>query len=410
MEIRAVLAVLAVVGGMSLATPASARTWYIEKDGSGDFTVIQEAVDAAVSGDTIRIGPGRFDDYTTDYSHPPAVFDICVMVENKDLIIVGAGAGSTIIGFSTYPATPRDSAGITCWPLNELVVQDLSVENVLYGAYVVSQSFVFQRCGFRNSTIQGCVGVSGENLQGGLVSDCLFESLWQGVGPIYICPNGIVVENCNFTNCHTGFEAQYSSSQNMLLDRCTFINCYDGAGIDYGAGGEIRDCVFSGQADGGGIVFAESGDVRAVGNEIDITGNLFGEGILVVPRSTSSIVVTGNIFRSNKSCVYIARPGDVSFHGNHILPQGEGYAVRTYEYDDEELHYPEPVHIDLTENYWGTTDVDEIAARILDYHTNPNYEVIVDFQPMADGPVPTQVRTWSDVKAMWGAGAEGGGK
>ena len=44
---------------LGLALPVAARTWRVEKDGSGDFTVIQDAVDAAAAGDTIRIGPGR---------------------------------------------------------------------------------------------------------------------------------------------------------------------------------------------------------------------------------------------------------------------------------------------------------------------------------------------------------------
>ena len=35
------------------------RTWVVELDGSGDFTVIQDAVDAAADGDTIFIGPGH---------------------------------------------------------------------------------------------------------------------------------------------------------------------------------------------------------------------------------------------------------------------------------------------------------------------------------------------------------------
>ncbi len=403
------IAVLAFVSAISLPTPAIARTWYVEKDGSGDFTVIQEAVDAAVSGDTIRIGPGRFDDYMHDYSHPPANYDICVMVVDKDLTITGAGADATVIGFSAYPGTPHDTAGIAGWPINGLMVQDLTVENVLDGISVIAHSFLIERCSFRNTSIQGCTGVVGDNLSGGLIRDCAFESLFQGVEPLDFCPNGIVVENSSFTNCHIGFGAEYSGCRNMLVNGCTFSDCRIGAGIDFGASGEIRNCVFNGQSENA-ISFEESHEVRAVDNDVDIAGSQYGLGILIIPLSTSSVEVTGNIFQSNMACVYQSGPGDVSFHGNHILPQGDGYAVRTYLFDNEQLHYPEPAHIDLTENYWGTTDVAEIAARILDYHTNPNYEVIVDFEPMADGPVPTQVRTWSDVKAMWGAGIEEGGK
>src|SRR6056297_2632943 len=49
---------------MVLASLAPAATWTVERDGTGDFTVIQEAVDVAADGDTIRIGPGRYDEKT----------------------------------------------------------------------------------------------------------------------------------------------------------------------------------------------------------------------------------------------------------------------------------------------------------------------------------------------------------
>ncbi|MBE0568033.1 MAG: hypothetical protein IH621_18915 [Krumholzibacteria bacterium] len=54
---------LLVATAFVLTTGAEARTWRVEKDGSGDYTVIQDALDAAASGDTIQIGPGRFEDF-----------------------------------------------------------------------------------------------------------------------------------------------------------------------------------------------------------------------------------------------------------------------------------------------------------------------------------------------------------
>ena len=54
---------------IGLVVPASvaARTWQVAQDGSGDFAVIQDAVDAAEDGDVIEIGPGRYLDYQTIY-------------------------------------------------------------------------------------------------------------------------------------------------------------------------------------------------------------------------------------------------------------------------------------------------------------------------------------------------------
>ena len=55
-----VLGALLVLGAVQ---PSEARTWRVEKDGTGDYSILYEAVDAAASGDTILIGPGRFEDY-----------------------------------------------------------------------------------------------------------------------------------------------------------------------------------------------------------------------------------------------------------------------------------------------------------------------------------------------------------
>ena len=40
-----------------------AKTWTVEKDGSGDFEIIQDALDAAADGDTVLVGAGRYDTF-----------------------------------------------------------------------------------------------------------------------------------------------------------------------------------------------------------------------------------------------------------------------------------------------------------------------------------------------------------
>ena len=62
---------------------ASASTWLVEKDGSGDFAVIQDAVDASAEGDTIKIGRGRYEDFF-DFEAPawtePAVIGVTKLI------------------------------------------------------------------------------------------------------------------------------------------------------------------------------------------------------------------------------------------------------------------------------------------------------------------------------------------
>ena len=79
------------------AANAPAAVWRVEKNGSGDFTIIQHAVDASASGDTILIGPGRYDDRFL-WGNPPWQQHTRVLVTRSDLTLIGAGADRTIIG------------------------------------------------------------------------------------------------------------------------------------------------------------------------------------------------------------------------------------------------------------------------------------------------------------------------
>lgn len=49
---------LAAFGVLVFVSTASARTWYVAADGSGDAPTIAAAVDSTVSGDVILVGPG----------------------------------------------------------------------------------------------------------------------------------------------------------------------------------------------------------------------------------------------------------------------------------------------------------------------------------------------------------------
>lgn len=44
------------LGLLALACSAHATTWRVEKDGTGDFTIIQDALDAAADADTVLVG------------------------------------------------------------------------------------------------------------------------------------------------------------------------------------------------------------------------------------------------------------------------------------------------------------------------------------------------------------------
>jgi len=93
--ITALLAVL-------LATQSIAATYRVELDGSADFTNLQPAVDAAATGDTIQIGPGRWDQYVM-YEAPGWTDQVVVAVDYKNLTLIGSGQDVTYLGPEVAP-------------------------------------------------------------------------------------------------------------------------------------------------------------------------------------------------------------------------------------------------------------------------------------------------------------------
>jgi pectin methylesterase-like acyl-CoA thioesterase len=77
--------------------------WRVERDGSSDFTSIQPAIEAAAEGDTILIGPGRYDEFF-EVQTPGWTEPVVVWVNKDNLTIIGADPEQTIIGPEEYYA------------------------------------------------------------------------------------------------------------------------------------------------------------------------------------------------------------------------------------------------------------------------------------------------------------------
>ena len=60
-----------------------------------------------------------------------------------------------------------------------------------------------------------------------------------------------------------------------------------------------------------------------------------------------------------------------------------------------------PTYFHLENNYWGTTDAEEIQAHMYDGHFQQFSNMFVLFEPFEGGPVPTQKSSWGSLKAMY---------
>ena len=158
---------------------AVATTWHVEQDGSGDFTVIQAAVDAASSGDVIMIGPGRY----TGLSYQNSV---ALLPGDRDLTLIGAGADVSILSGEALDGT-QGVSGLTRYGESDryLEIKDLAFEHFSdWAVYANGGEVVVSGCDVAASCTQG-VFIRSES--GGRLENSCLRSWFTG---IHVAANG----------------------------------------------------------------------------------------------------------------------------------------------------------------------------------------------------------------------------
>ena len=186
-----------VVAGLVSVSPVAARTWRVEKDGSGDYTTIQPAVNGASPGDTIRLGVGRWTEYAPlDSQGLKWIENVYVHVTVDSLTLTGAGADQSIIGPTTVIQPPAE------WPkgicslrgIKRLRVEKLTVEHIRDGMYVSEGLLQVSNCIFRGG-------------HGGIIS-------WG--------ERGNIIESCQFLDNTDNGIIGFSGAGGFIVSRCVF--------------------------------------------------------------------------------------------------------------------------------------------------------------------------------------------
>ncbi len=377
---------LAIALVLVLPLNALAATFTVRKDGSGDFAVVQQALDAVASGDTILIGPGDFADPTTislpGYSYPVVSYAV---VRTTELTIIGSGAGTTAIGPTTFEGggVPNTPQGLTCDMANaRLTIRNLTVGNcelgllvkgVLYmsdcqihntniGMYWLPSGSggILQRTNFTGTWALGSLGIGdGTAAPGGLVEDCSIPGTLQARGV-----QGLTVRDCALGSVYLMLGAS------MNLSRCSTSASGPGVMLAVGAGGYcgVDDCV-----------------IRGVSSALTIDSSAPG----------ARFVVSNSRLEGGTGAILWARSGSgpCVVHGSDLV-KGTGAAVRC------DISSSSVVHV-LTDNWWGTSSASEIASWIVDNSDDPNIGAVVLYTPFAGQSVPVESTTWGDLKALW---------
>ena len=361
---------------------AHGYTWHVEEDGSGYTTILQVAIDAAAEGDTILIGPGRYDDFFD--AHAPGWTEPAVAWVNKDnLTIIGSGPEETIIGSEEFyqPAGTHPKV-ICCVDDMQFICRGVKIENSYEGIYWAYGNLQVYDCAFSTCDIEICIFNEG----GTLVENSTFETVggyYRGV--LSFNPaRDILVNNCRFSG--NGTAIQFGGTEEGVVTDCEFDG---GLGVAFSSSssGSVTGCVINGE---GGFSVTTGSNAYLFDNEV------YGRLSALVVSGWSQVVGSNCVFAggSISGTLNITSASVVSLNGCHILKE-DNYAVNL------EIFYYEPIEQDLTGNYWGTTDVDSIAEWIWDVKDDPAIHSTVNYLPIAEGPVPTENTTWSDVKTLF---------
>jgi Right handed beta helix region len=372
-------------------SPVWAATYTVEKDGSGDFTVIQDAVDAASAGDTILIGPGRFNNEQL-ITIPGWSNIVRVLINKEDLTLIGSGIGNTIIGPEEPWVQGEDvDRGITGGPYfgsTTFHVEGISFEN-MYNGIISYNAFdlTVNSCSF--SKIQYMVYVGGGGILN--VNDCLFNDLLMGgTGVTSNSGDEAYISNCIF-NINPPWNSvekavNLQGVPNTVVQGCEFEGGKIGVGYVRSNFATLTNCSFNGQWKYGISCYQTE--------QAEISNCILSNQGIGIYTNTASIHVDQTTFTDVTGTSIGFYDHDELTVNNCILAHGPEYTIRQYRFCDKSETKNLP-HLDFTNNDWGTTDPDTIASwiKVCDY--------IVDYIPFLGGPVSTKQQTWDSVKAHY---------
>lgn len=393
---------LLLAGCLCASLPATGKTFFVAKDGSGDYTVIQAAVNAAASGDTIRIGPGRYDDRTW-VTCPGWSEWVGVLVTQRELTLIGAGYPETIIGpeehWTQEQGSPKGLVSADGFGSLMVRVEGVWFQNWREGIYSSYESedgsdIKVSNCHF--SWNYDSLGLSGQN--GTVeVSNCVFGGSLNNVGQIGIAAWGQV----GFTVSHSVFymaNTPYSQSgialmyvNNAVISDCEFNGGYIAISSSTGSPLAINDCLFDGQMN--------TGVAPQTLSVIELRGCIFKNQ----RNAIRSLVWSNNV--SMFDCV-IESVSECSFDiidcgplvvRNCDLAKGNLGVVRVYDL----FSCSNTGILDLRNNYWGTDNPDSIRAWIQDSEDSDQACYTVDFEPFLTHSTPTEKKSLGGIRSLY---------
>jgi len=375
--------------GSSLAV-----TWNVELDGSGDYTIIQDAVDAAAEGDTIRLGAGRF--LTVRPIPGWDGFSATVSIQKSGLVLIGAGPGRTVIGADSNLWEYHGIAVINGASLvQNCTLIGIAVDGGYNGVHYEANGLYVEACEFSQS-FHGVVIANSDNC---VVKDSYFHDL--GIGAASYLSNGrFVVTNCQFQAVEYGI-SMVGVSDAQVSD-CQISEVEVGIQFDLSRG-TIQRCNVQGIAGANlGVSAGFTRGSQVMMNDCTLDHSMTNTYAALELHNGAVMSGHGNTIKGGgRTSVFVTGYALMGFHRNDIH-KADSFCLTSRLYCE---FMNEPLgQMDLSQNFWGTTDPAEVAEWIEDHHDHPNdstywMEVLVD--PILPDSVPVEKKPLGGFKAMY---------
>jgi len=365
---------------------AQARTIRVELDGSGDTTSLETAELQASPGDTIQIGPGTWNEDYTWSTLDGQVVQALLGVNTDSLTIRGAGEGLTILGIDDGD---RSRFGITIREdVSALVVEDLVIRGMSSALANRGGAISLERVAMEHS-------LNGVLISTGSMSafDCRFVDI-QGRGiPVLGATEFVRVASSEFTRVEIAI--QVNPAIYAEVAECTFADC--GAGIIADGATIDVDRVAMTNVQQALTVRRPSGVLNVTSAEVH------GVGFAAVFCTNGAYAnVVSSSFTDTVGPAIVLEIGAVmQMNDCDIIPRHDEDFIRVSSYPDE------PVTVfNFENNYWGTTDRQEIANRIKDGNDPPpnpavTIHAVVDFEPFQLLPVSNEDQSFGGFKGRF---------
>ena len=387
---------------------AEAETWYVEKDGSGDFSVIQDAINASSSGDTIRVGAGRFNDHTIDYcteSDSPAR----VILNKEELTLIGSGPENTIIGQTEpWELSQGRHMGIVVGRCGNLrySISNLKVENSFYGILGgIGTEGKIDGC-VLSGHYYGCL-IHSADVQ---INNCIFHSpvvsIPEPAQVVFFGANNFFITDCQFMSTTVpGLRTKHFINQSPAF---VFVgnSSFEGGAIGVWSAGvqtSVNSCSFADLSSFG---------VGCNGDDVTITDCLFS-GVAVGVAETNAwnhLEIERCEFNNISEATFITSLSSTGFFHDCLLEKGERFVVDVpiFNVKTRDTEKGEIPHFDMTDNWWGTTDPDSIQAWIQDGNDFPEYPFfhVIDFEPFKGVAVPVEKTSLGGLKSFFRSSKE----